>query len=97
MAGPWSVRTRKPKGHVRVNLAHPLARDIAFFYYEAAGVSSTGPTFYDAVTGIIGATVAGQTATSQGTLAFNGSATSDTTTAFRNIKETTGTQRQSDT
>jgi hypothetical protein len=78
MTGPWTVRTSKPKGNVRINYAHPLARDIAFFYYEI-GLAS----FYDAVTGLNVGTTSGQTATSQGTLAFNGSARTTTTTAVR--------------
>lgn len=79
MAGPWRIRTRKPSGNVRVDFINPLARDIAFFYYYVSGT-----TFYDAVTGILGATAAGQTANSQGGLAFNGSARSASTTAWRN-------------
>jgi len=85
MAGPWHVRARRPKGNARVNFAHPLARDIAFFYFDAQGTDSTGPTFYDAVTGKIGSSASGQTRTSQGTLAFSASR-STTTTAFTNYK-----------
>lgn len=90
MAGPWSVRTRKPKGNVRLNWAHPLAKSIAFLYYETA----VG-TFYDAVTGKLAGTVAGQTITSQGTLVFNGSAKSSTTTAVRTLSDTTHAAVQS--
>lgn len=92
MAGPWRVRTRKPRGNVRINFGHPLARDIAFFYYNVVG-GATG-TFYDAVTGLQAGTSTGQTAGSStdpgggadANLFFDGAGTtrSTTTTAFAN-------------
>lgn len=80
MAGPWRVRTRKPKGNARVNFAHPLARNIAFFYFEPTG--GAAGTFYDAVTGRRHGTAAGITQSSNG-LSFNGSVSSQGT-AFAN-------------
>jgi len=73
-------RSRKPRGQVRVNFGHPLAKDIAFFYYYAAG--GTAGLFYDAVTGNMTGTAASQTF-SDGDLAFASSARS-TSTAFQN-------------
>lgn len=64
MAGPWRVRTRKPHSAVRINLANPLARDIAFFYYETQGTAASSATFFDAVTGLKHSTSATQTTVS---------------------------------
>jgi len=62
MAGPFRVRTRKPHGPVRINRAHPLARDLAFYYYQTAGIAGGNATFYDAVTNFRHGTSATQTA-----------------------------------
>lgn len=94
MGFPWRVRTRKPKGAVRINSAHPLARDIAFFYYEAVGGASG--TFYDAVTGLQAGTsaansVMGSTDPLGGDTSIfcnNGSAAASTT-AFANPRGVT--------
>jgi hypothetical protein len=80
MAGPWRVRTSKPKGNARVNLAHSLARNIAFFYFE--GVGGAAGTFYDAVTGKRHGTASGITQSANG-LSFNGAASAQGT-AFSN-------------
>jgi len=58
---PWTPRLIKPNDFVRANLAHPQARELAFFlHYVARG------TFFDSVTGRIGGAASGQSALAAG-------------------------------
>lgn len=72
------IRSRKPHAPVRVNLDHPLGRNIAFFFHYVGGNS-----FYDAVSQQYFGTAAGMTQLNKD-IAFNGAARASNTTIFRN-------------
>jgi len=77
----WTPRLIKPADFVRANLAHPQARELAFFlHYVGRG------TFFDAVSGKVEGTASGQSAlaASEGNVLHFGGTTRSNGTAFAN-------------
>jgi len=81
----WTPRLIKPTSHVRANLAHPQARELAFFLHNVGG-----GTFVDAVTGKTEGAASGQSAlaSSEGNVLHLGGTTRSSGTAFVNTQAT---------